>query len=375
MKYPYKVILSQPGVYVPPRTCENPEEDPNILTNKDLEDMAQIDTNVEWILDRTGFREGRISHYKNSREMLVEATKDLFDKTGWNINQIGKMGVALNRHDDEQGFPQHAGYVAHALGRPSKIAWFDGPFMGCVGGIGAIIQADDALMNPRNHFTKVLAGVVERLSGMTNFYDRNTCILFGDAAVAYGLERVCASDPREGIINTYSSGTFDTKRVLALEKGLGLRIRPRDMEEHPGDNARFKFYTHKFKFEEVWQNYLNMPDGPAILKFAVRAMRRAVHNVLLGTPYDLRDIDVIIPHSANKRIIDPAMDALMSKENPAFIGKIVTCYEEYRNTSSTSLGIAEDKARKQGIIKPGSLVIQVAFGAGLQEGALLYRAT
>jgi len=350
----YRVVLSKPGAYVPP----------TIMTNADLEKI--VDTSDEWIVSMTGMRERRIALGESARDMAVKAINNAFIQNP-NIDSkaIDAIKLSLNRHDDDITFPQHSGYVANAIGRPSKIDFSDGPFRGCVGLIGVIDEAWNALMNPKKNLNLIAAGATENLTGFTNYADRNTCVLFGDGAVFYFLMKVRADSNEEGIINTYLGGTFDINGYLTMQKSKGLRI---VSPKNPQD---------KFGFEEIDQNWLTMV-GDKVMGFASRAFKRAAHRVLEGTPYQekdgekgIKEVDVIIPHSANKRIIDPAINSLMDK---GFRGKVVTCYEYFGNTSSTSIGIADKEGRKSGDIKPGNLVMGIAFGGGLQEGAILYRA-
>ena len=177
------------------------------------------------------------------------------------------------------------------------------------------------------------------------------------------LNAACKNNDYQ-IINNFLGGEPDVgdedwpSGFLSLKRKTGVKLR-----SPVGD--------YKFSTEEVDQNYLIM-NGQPVFKFASRVMRHAVHEVLEGTGYSLEDVDVIIPHGANMRIINSADHGLRKK---GFGGKIYTNLERFGNTSTGSIPLAANEAYEMGLIKRGSLVVNVAFGAGFTYGANLYRAT
>jgi len=338
------ITLSRPGIYVPE----------NVLTNQFFESI--IDTTDEWITKRSGIKERRISLDKGIREMGSIAAKRCLEKELITDQTIDDVIFATNLHDQGKEFPSHAGYVANQIDNPDATAY--DLSAGCSGLVYAIRQAyNNMVAEPDLKRTLVIGG--ERLTDMTDYSDRTNCFLFGDGAGAYLLDRF---DEEEGIINNVSGGKSDLGSVefpygdLALENKIGLKL----VCDGSGD------YNKKFSK----QNYLVM-NGKKVFEFAVPIMEHGVRKVLEGTDYGLGDVDAIIPHGANIRIINPAKNRL---ERDGFNGEIFTNLEKYGNTSTASVPIAAEEAFNKGIIGKGSLVVNVAFGAGFTWAANLYRA-
>lgn len=340
------VILLGPGVHIPTK----------VITNSDLEKL--VDTTDEWIRTRTGISERRISLKIDTKEMGARAALDLVDNILGLTEPIDEIIFATNRHADEQEFPAHAGYVATALDiQEGKETIISDVSAGCTGLVYAIRQAYNNINS--GDVNQVLVIGSERLTDMTDYSDRNTCVLFGDGAGAYLLRR---DETREGIINNVVGGVPDTgnkdwrRGHLCLERKEGKKLE--------------LFCEGDFVLTPHIQNYLVM-NGQEVFKFATRVMRKAVHNVLEGTKYSLEDIDIIIPHGANIRIIEAANKGLREK---GFKGEIYTNLDKYGNTSTASIPIAAEEAIRLEKLKDGMLVINVAFGAGFTYGANLYRA-
>ena len=351
----YYIRLSAPGVYVP----ERGKNDCNVITNADLEKI--VDTNNEWIVSRTGMVERRISFDKNLLQMADEAVLDLYAQE--NLNP-GEVIFATNRHVGNREFPNSGSYIA---GKQNLQVPTSSKGAGCTGLIFGIREAYNTLMVEEDKGEILVIGA-ENLTDMTNYADRNTCVLFGDAAVAHKLERV--NRKGEGIIKCYVSGKPDQGNsewkngFLTTEKVIGLKLRP-NPAYLAGDLSVPKFETY-----EAEQNYLIM-NGPEVFKFAVPAMRHAVHEVLANTGYTLKDVDLILPHGANRRIIDAASEGLEKKGLGK--NKVFSNLEKYGNISTASTGIAMDEAIRTGRLKPGMLYVLVSFGAGLTSGAILAR--
>ncbi|MBT3395012.1 beta-ketoacyl-ACP synthase 3 [archaeon] len=338
------ITLSRPGIYVPK----------NVLDNEFFESI--IDTTDEWITKRSGIKERRISLEMGITEMGAIAAKRCLEREVITDQEINEVLFATNLHDDNKEFPSHASYVANQVNNPNATAY--DVSAGCSGLVYAIRQAyNNMVAEPDLKRALVVGG--ERLTDMTDYSDRTNCFLFGDGAGAYLLERF---DGEEGIINNVAGGRSDTGSVdfpygeLALENKIGLKL----ISDGAGS------YNKKFSK----QNYLVM-NGKKVFEFAVPIMEHGVRKVLEGTDYDLEDVDAIIPHGANIRIINPAKNRL---KRDGFNGEIYTNLEKYGNTSTASVPIAADEAFSKGIIGRGSLVINVAFGAGFTWGANLYRA-
>lgn len=353
----YYISLSEPGIYVP-------SDDPiNVITNKDLERM--VETSDEWITNMTGMKERRISHNKGVKEMGVEAAKNLLKKTNTNPEEIDEIIFATNRHNLEQEFPCHAGYVAKEIGAKDGIPLSD-IGAGCTGLIYAIRQAYNNLLAEDKKIIHALG--VERLTDMTDYSDRNTCILFGDGGCDSELRKKERKNKEEGIIKIVLGGEPDRgdaewpNGFLALQYKKGKKLRPLNKFDPNYSEKKFELY-------EKEQNYLIM-NGKKVFKYATRVMIDAVHEVLKGTNYSINDIDVIIPHGANYRITNASEEGLRKK---GFNGDLFTNLNKYGNTSTASIGLAHAEAIEKGIIKPGSLYLLVGFGAGFTWGAALVR--
>ncbi len=338
------ITLSRPAVYIPK----------DVITNSFLESI--IETTDEWIVKRSGIRERRISLDLGIKEMGAIAAERVLEKNLILGQEIDEVIFATNLHDENKEFPCHASYVANQIGSPEAAISDIGA--GCSGLVYAIRQAYNNMVADQN-LTRVLVVGGERLTGMTDYNDRTTCFLFGDGAGAYLLER---SECEEGIINNVIGGKSDNGSEnfpsgdLSLESKIGYRL----ISDGKGGLKRITSY----------QNFLVM-NGREVFEFAAPIMEYGVKKVLEGTDYELKDVDVIIPHGANIRIINRAYDRL---KREGFNGIIYTNLERYGNTSTASIPIAANEAFKRGIIKRGSLVINIAFGAGFTWGANLYRA-
>lgn len=343
--------VSVPGIYFSSR------DDPrNILTNKDLEGMIQIETSDEWIVPRTGIKERRVSHDKGVHEIGLESAKYNVEINGIEPNKIKKIIFSTNFHHESQEFAAHAGDIAAGLGITNPLS-FNDHAAGCTCHIYTFEDAKAFIDSGK--FSTVMTIGSERLTSFTDFRDRNTCVLFGDAASTYTFTRKERKSGDEGLINVITLGRPDTKKYLGLEKRVGLRIRPSNQD------------GKKFEFEEVYGNYIFM-NGREVFRFATKVMREAVHKVLHDSGYTLEDVDVIIPHGANIRIVDAAAEGLRN-EDKGYKGEIFTNLDRFGNVSTASIGVAEAEAIARGIVKPGSLVIYVAFGAGFTYGAALVR--
>ncbi|MBC8501230.1 MAG: beta-ketoacyl-ACP synthase 3 [Nanoarchaeota archaeon] len=337
------IVIYGPGVHIPP----------DVITNANIKKL--VETSDEWIRKRTGMKERRISLDKDVREMGALAAKGLLDKIDCNPGDIDEVIFAMNMHHENITFPAHAGYVAAAIGA-NKDAIIHDKFAGCTGLVYAIREAYNNILS--GDVDRVLVIGAERLTDMTDYSDRSTCILFGDGAGAYLVKR----SEQEGIIKNVLGGEPDTggenwsDGYLTLQYKEGVKIVSKE--------------NGAFQTERKKQNYLVM-HGRKVFAFATKVMKRAVCDVIKDTPYSLDDIDVLLPHGANMRIIKFAKKTL---EKEGFKGIVFTNLEWYGNTSTASTPIAAAEAIEKGIIKEGSLVVNVAFGAGFTYGANLYRA-
>jgi len=343
------IALRGPGIYVPP----------HVLTNQDLVELVDeegkkvIDTSNDWIVERTGIRERRISIDENVRQLGIKAVDNLKEVLGEDLKDVGEIILATNRHRDGE-FPSYASSIASHLGLENVIIHDE--LAGCPGMVYALRNAFNSIQ--AGEINSALVGGVERLSDFTNYADRSTCPLFGDGAGWYKLER---REDEEGIIANFLGGTPDrgdeswSKGYLTIVNSPGKKLVLKD---------------GKFKAKNAIDDFLIM-EGQKVYKFATRVMRKAVHGVLERSKYELSDVDVLIPHGANIRIVNAAEEGLRDK---GFKGIVFTNLHKYGNTSTASTLLAAAEAREKGVIIEGSLVVQVSFGAGFTYGANLFRA-
>ena len=331
------IIMSPPEIYVP--------ED--IITNADLSTL--VDTSDEWIIPRTGMKEGRISYELGVQEMGAIVGEKLLKANTIYEDDIDEVIFATNLHDEGREFPCHAGYVAGVNGIESAIISDTGA--GCSGFVYALRQGYNNLVaDPSLRRVMVIGG--ERLTDMTDYSDRATCVLFGDAVGGCILER---SESEEGIVKIVAGGKPDMNNFLGLEDKVGVKL-----------TGRWK--NGNFKTKRVKQNYLVM-NGNEVFKFAVRAMTDAVHAVLEGTKYTLDNVDLIFPHGANKRIIDGSIGRLDIPPE-----KVYTNLDVRRNTSTGSVPLAMRDAMEKRILKRDQLIIVgPVFGAGFTWAGALVR--
>jgi len=316
------------GSYVPPR----------VLTNQDLEKM--VDTSDEWIRTRTGILERRIAdEHTATSDLAMESAKAALCSAGVEAKDLDLIVVATVTPD--MFFPCTASILQEALGCPRPAA-FD-LLVGCTGFVYGLAIASSLL--GAGAYERALVIGAETLSKITNWQDRSSCVLFGDGAGAAVLAPV---EKGRGVL-AYSLGN-DASNADALKIPAGGSRLPT---------------SAKTVADEL--HYLHMV-GSDVFKFAVRAMvdssRVAVENAGLS----LSDIDVLIPHQANQRIIDAAAKRLNIPHE-----RIVRNLERYGNTSAASIPIALDEAVRDGLLKAGDTVLLSSFGAGLSWASMVLR--
>ena len=322
------------GSYVPER----------VLTNLELEKM--VDTSDEWIMTRTGIRERRIAADDETNVTMGRiALERAMEKAGIGAGDIDLIVVGTNT--THPAWPSAAGHIAHLLAVPDKV-----PFMdiqaGCTGFNYAVSVAE---LYVKNGLVKTAAVVgTDKLSAVTDYQDRNTCVLFGDGAGAVLLQR----SEREGVIRSHLGGNARQRDYLILAEN---EINPRGVIWMEGKRV---YVFAKAALAESCLRVLD-PDGTA------------GKNVLRERMSEVRKI---IPHQANMRIIQAASDEIESAlELPkgAIAEKMVTTIEKYGNNSTASIPLALDETIREGALKKGDLAILVGFGAGLTYGANLIR--
>lgn len=309
-----------------------------VLTNFDLEKM--VETTDEWIVSRTGIRERRIcSQEEASSDLAYESAKKALAKANISAEQLDMIIVATVTPD--MMFPSTACILQDKLGA-TKAAALD-VSAACTGFLYGITTATQFIANGMYKYVLVVG--VETLSKITNYKDRNTCVLFGDGAGAAVLGEV-----QEGYgFQSFELGSDGSGGPLLCQPAGGSRI--------PATS------------ESVEQNlhYLSMAGGE-VFKFAVRVMNSATEAVLAKAGLEKDAIDLLVPHQANKRIIDSAVQRFGLSEE-----KVAINLDRYGNMSSASIPVALDEAVEAGRVKAGDNVILVGFGGGLTWGATLLK--
>jgi len=310
------------------------------VTNADLE--KRVDTTSEWIIQRTGIEARHLlGETEHPSDLAVRAGQRAMQQAGRSPAEVDLLIVATNFPD--MICPGSAPFVARDLGLG------DAPFFdlkaGCSGFVYGLAVAD-ALLRAGLYQCILLVGV-EALSRVTDWDDRRTCVLFGDGAGAVVLER---GKEDEGVLGSALFG--DPEKPLLLHMPGGGTRTPAT----PDSIAR---HEHFVKME-----------GSGVFRTAVPMMEKAVHVALTAAGVTLPDIDWLLPHQANIRIINSLARRLdVDRE------RVLVNIDRVANTSTASIPIALDEALRDGRIVPGQLVAMTAFGAGVTYGAVVVRIT
>lgn len=311
-----------------------------VITNFDLEKL--VDTSDEWIRQRTGIRERRMAEDD-------EATSDLCVRAArWaikdaNINPLDIQMILVATVTPDTFFPSTACYVQKGIG--AKHASAMDISAACAGFLYGLDLADGLIRSGRYDTILVVGG--EIFNKIVNWNDRGTCVLFGDGA---GAAVVQATDEPKGILASYigSDGDYADIDLLGIPAG-GSRM---PVTQKAIDQ----------KLDKIQMN------GREVFKLGVRLMPEAAQRVLRQANVSIEDIDLLIPHQANLRIIEAVGDRLGMPREKVYIN-----VDKYGNTSAATVIIALDEAIREGRAKPGDLLLLVTFGAGLTWGSTLLR--
>ena len=305
---------------------------PTVLSNHDLEQLTE--TNDEWITSRTGIKERRISHVEVS-DMAAVAAEHALAAAGLEATDLDL--VLLATCSGERTIPAAATHLQAKIGASNAAAMDINA--ACSGFLYCLSIADSMIRT--GAATRVLIVGAEKLSFFLDFTDRSTSVLFGDGAGAVVLE---ATDADTGVLS-FELGTDGTQAGILCVPGSGTEGR-----------------VHLDRLSGVKM------EGPTVFRLAVEAMGDASARVIEQAGLALEDIDVLIPHQANVRIIDATARRL--KLDPA---NVYVNIASYGNTSAATIPIALTEAIEEGRIKPGANVVFAAFGGGLTWAAGVFK--
>lgn len=307
------------------------------LTNADLEKM--VDTNDEWIVSRTGVKERRIlkGEGKGTSDMVVPAVKLLCEKRGIQPNEIDCLIVATVTPD--MLFPSTANLVCDKLG--IKNAWSFDILAACSGFLYALTTG--AALIESGRYKRVVVAGADKMSSIVDYSDRTTCIIFGDGAGAVLLEpNIDGYGVLDSILKSDGSGGKH------LHMKAGGSVKPASIES----------VTNKEHF--IYQ------EGQAVFKFAVTGMADVAYELMQRNNLEAADIAWLVPHQANKRIIDATASRMGLPEE-----KVMVNIQHYGNTTAATLPLCLWDYRKQ--LNKGDNIVLAAFGGGFTWGATLLK--
>jgi len=324
------VIIAGVGAYAPER----------VLTNQELTKM--VDTSDEWIVSRSGIRERRIAAADQAcSDLAIRAAEKALQDAGVSATDIDLLIVATATPD--YPLPSTACVVQHKLGVPPHATAFD-IAAACSGFVYALEIAYGQLLTGRYKCALIVGA--EKLSSIVDWTDRTTCVLFGDGAGAAVLKKV--DQDGVGIIGSDLGADGELAEYLYTPAGGSRCPANAKTVEEKGHFLRMK--------------------GKEIFKNAVRVMETVAREMVEQHHLTFDQISLVIPHQANVRIVEALAGNLGVPMEKFYLN-----IDRYGNTSSASIPLALDEARRSGRIKPGDLTLLVAFGAGFTYGSTLIR--
>lgn len=323
-----KIKIRSMGIYLPEK----------ILTNADLEKM--VETSDEWITTRTGIKERRIARPEDvTSDLGAAAARMALENGGLRPEDVDLILVATNTPDTI--FPATACWIQKKLG-VSEMPAFDLQ-AGCTGLLYGMIVAEGLILS--GSVNRVLLIGVDILTKITNWEDRTTCVLFGDGAGAWVLEK---SQDDSGMISHFWGADGSLGELLMLPGGGTL---------HPASEETVRQKLH----------YIYM-KGNDVFKHAVKRMGEAALEAIARAGVDKQQVDYLIPHQANFRIIDATRERLnLQPEN------VVVNVDKYGNMSVATIPVALYELAGAGKLQKGNLIVMVAFGAGFTWASVVYR--
>ncbi|MDP3672718.1 MAG: beta-ketoacyl-ACP synthase III [Telluria sp.] len=317
------------GSYLPQQRVSNEELTAQLAAKG-------IETSDEWIFSRSGIS---ARHYaapeQNSSDLAVEAAKKALEMAGKTPDQIDLVIVASSTPDFHGSFPSTACIVQRKLGMHNNCAAFDVQAV-CSGFVYALSVADSLIKSGAHRNVLVIGAEV--FSRILNFEDRTTCVLFGDGAGAI----VLSASHEPGILATKMHADGRHADILSV----------------PGNLAGGAIAGSGFLYM----------DGPAVFKLAVSVLEQVAHEVLDQAGLRASELDWLIPHQANIRIMKST-----AKKLDMPLEKMVVTVDQHGNTSAASVPLALDQAVRDGRVKPGHTIMLEAVGGGFTWGAVLAR--
>ncbi len=309
-----------------------------VLTNADLEKM--VETTDEWIFSRTGIRERRIAREDQATSDLgVEAAGNALRSAGLGIGDIDLILTATNTPDTI--FPSTACHIQRGL-KGGTVPAMD-ISAGCSGALYGMIVAESLILS--GTAKRILLVAPEMLSRVTNWADRSTCVLFGDAAGAFVLEESADSS---GMLSSYWGADGNLADLLSIPAG-GSRVPTTE-----------KTVAEKLQFLQM--------KGNEVFKHAVKRMGEAAVEALKRAGVAKEDIAWLIPHQANIRIIVATGERLKLPKEKVFVN-----IQKYGNCSVATIPLGLEELVREGKLKKGDVIVLDAFGAGFTWAAIVYR--
>lgn len=309
-----------------------------VVTNDDLAKI--VETNDEWIRTRTGIRERRLADDATSAAAMgAEAARRALDDAGITADQVGTIIVSTATPD--RWLPSTACDMQALLGAENAMAL--DLSAACSGWLYGLSMAEGYLAAGRTEYALVVAA--EKMSGILDWTDRTTCVLFGDGSGAAVLRR---AQGEKGIVSSFHRSDGHLAELLYRPAGgIAVPITEETL---------------------VTRDHMLRMSGREIFKNAVRSMAEACSNALEQAGIEGDDVDLLIPHQANIRIIEST-----AKYAGIPMEKVFVNVDRYGNMSSASIPVALDEALEQGVIQPGMKVLTATFGAGLTWGAMVWQ--
>jgi 3-oxoacyl-[acyl-carrier-protein] synthase-3 len=310
-----------------------------VLTNRDLEQI--VETTDEWIVERTGIRERHMAAPdETTSDMAVKAAIRALEMAKTRADELDLIVVGTISPD--MPMPACAAFVAHKLGATKAFA-FD-LSAACAGSLFGLSVAAQFVETGRVKRALVIG--VELLTRIVDWKDRNTCVLFGDAAGAMVVGP--SPEPSRGLISTHLHTDGSQTGILCI----------------PGGGSKTPV-SHEMVEKRL--QYVSM-SGRDVYKFAVRALSDAVHEALTANGLTADHVTHVVAHQANVRIIDAVLERVKVPREKAFLN-----IDKYGNTSSASLPMTLDEASRAGRLKPNDTILMMAIGAGMSWGSAIVR--